>query len=398
MRSNRGSAAVISIIFMMFLLIIGIGFIPLMNSEVKHASMDMDEQKAWYAAEAGIKYVQAYQKDASLVKEKFGISQKLSDDSDSAAYTLKAFDKTLSRAVDGSYQVTFPAPDSTYTVYSEGVFNGVKKVITKEVVFESSNGSGGESGGGTSGGETISLPGVIQTDGKVTVANSNNTIVGDIYSQKLTDERGDKGAKTHDKGKYTSTLKTKIADSVFEEATYGTLTNLDSTGQWVPIQVEANKKYLINWPLSYNWGYKLIGASGAFVFIHSNSAVDFYTTDGLIGPASGKPITLVFDNAVTLRTPISGNIRIIASGDVILSNVGDVTGVFMLLTNGDITVNRAIKYGFLSSNGAVNLNNSCNMFVGQIQAKKNVYVGTGQLIYDTTVATSDGFVLPDGMQ
>ena len=67
MNSNRGSAAVISIIFMMFLLIIGIGFIPLMNSEVKHASMDMDEQKAWYAAEAGIKYVQAYQNSSSSI-------------------------------------------------------------------------------------------------------------------------------------------------------------------------------------------------------------------------------------------------------------------------------------------------------------------------------------------
>ena len=139
MRSNRGSAAVISIVFMMFLLIIGIGFMPLMSSEVKHASMDMDEQKAWYAAEAGIKYVQAYQKDASLVKEKFEISQKLSDDSDSAAYTLKAFDKTLSKAVDGSYPVTFPAPGSTYTVYSEGLFNGVKKVITKCIIYKNNN-------------------------------------------------------------------------------------------------------------------------------------------------------------------------------------------------------------------------------------------------------------------
>ena len=394
MRSNRGSAAVISIIFMMFLLIIGIGFIPLMSSEVKHASMDMDEQKAWYAAEAGIKYVKAYQTDAASITAILGKSINLSDDSNTAAYKL-----TMKNKADNTPVTSDPEPDKTYIINSEGTYNGVKKTITGDFVFStSSSGGGGSSGGASTSGETISLPGVIQTDGKVTVANSNNTIVGDIYSQKLTDERGDNGAKTHDKGKYTSTLKTKIADSVFEEATYGTLTNLDSTGQWVPIQVEANKKYLINWPLSYNWGYKFIGASGAFVFIHSNSAVDLYTTDGLIGPTSGKPITLVFDNAVTLRTPISGNIRIIASGDVILSNVGDVTGLFMLLTNGDITVNRAIKYGFLSSNGAVNLNNSCNMFAGQIQAKKNVYVGTGQLIYDTTVVTSDGFVLPEGMQ
>ena len=45
MKWNRGSAAVIAVVFMMFLLIIGIGFIPLMSSEVKHATMDTEEQK-----------------------------------------------------------------------------------------------------------------------------------------------------------------------------------------------------------------------------------------------------------------------------------------------------------------------------------------------------------------
>ena len=184
MKGNRGSAAVIAIIFMMFLLIIGIGFMPLMNSELKHASMDTEEQKAWYAAEAGIKYVQTYQKDSSLVKEKFGISQKLSADSDSAGYTLKAFDKTLGIAVDGSYPVTFPVADRSYTVYSEGLFNGVKKVITKEFVFASSSNSGGNSGGSTGGTseETVTLPGLIQAVGNVTIKSSNNNITGDIYT------------------------------------------------------------------------------------------------------------------------------------------------------------------------------------------------------------------------
>ena len=93
MRSNRGSAAVISIVFMMFLLIIGIGFMPLMNSEVKHASMDMDEQKAWYAAEAGIKYAKAYQTEAGNIKNIIGMAVKLSGDSNTASYKLTLKDK-----------------------------------------------------------------------------------------------------------------------------------------------------------------------------------------------------------------------------------------------------------------------------------------------------------------
>lgn len=397
MQSNRGSAAVISVVFMMFLLIVGIGFMPLMNSEVKHASMDMDEQKAWYAAEAGIKYVKAYQTDAAAIKEILGTDIKVSDDSNTAVYKLTMKDKTANSPVTSATSI-FPLEDKTYIVYSEGNFNGVKKTITGEFVFSTSSSGGGESGGGESGGTAVSLPGVIQTDGKVTVENSNYNIQGDIYSQKLKDNRGDKGAETHDKGKYTSTLATKIPDSAFEQNTYGSLTALDSTGQWLPIEVETNKSYLINWPLSNNWGYKFVGASGAFVFVHSNSAVDFYTTDGIVGPSSGKPITFVFDNDVELRTKISGNVRIIAKGDVILSNVGDINGLFMLLTNGKVAVNRSIQKGFISSNGDVNLNSSCAKFVGQIQAKKDVYVATGDLTYDTTVASSEGFLLPDGMQ
>lgn len=401
MNSNRGSAAIIAIVFMMFLLIIGGSFMPLMSSELKHAGTDMDEQQAWYAAEAGIKFVKAYTNDADTIKDSLGQSLRVISDNDTVQYVLKVIDPTDNSVVTSSTS-GFPVTDRKYKIYSEGDFNGVKKVITAEMAFAKSSSSGGESGGdnggGTSGGSSANIPGVIQTEGKVTIKNSNQNIFGDIYAKSFTDERGDQGAGNHNKGEYPTSLATNIPESVFQQSSYGTLTQLDSTAQWNPIAVESGGKYIINWPLSYNWGYKFIGANDAFVFIHSSSPIVFYTTDGIVGPSSGKPITFVFDCAVTLNTRISGNVRILAKGDVTLGNVGDLNGLFMLLTNGDIIVNRSIEKGFLSSNGSVTLNNSCAKFVGQIQAKKEVTVYSGSLIYDNTVANSDGFVLPDGMK
>lgn len=425
MKGNRGSAAVIAVVFMMFLLIIGISFLPLMNSELKHASMDTEEQKAWYAAEAGIKYVQAYQKDASLVKEKFGISQKLSDDSDSAGYTLKAFDKTLGIAVDGSYPVTFPVADRTYTVYSEGLFNGVKKVITKEFVFESSNNSGGNSGGsgGSSGGtgeETVTLPGLIQAVGNVTIKSSNNSITGDIYTtnkNNFSDKRHDNGAASHSKVSTSLGLKTKIPDSVFNIASYSNLEEVTFvtkvSGSSVeanntPLNVNARQPIYITWPIGWSasWGsgtfnYQITGESGGILFINVPRNVNSLDlNNGIVGPSSGKPLTIILNNSsnLTLNTTFSGNIRVLASGNITVAAKGKINGLFMLATNGDITFNAPVEYAFLSSNSNILLNNSCYLFAGQLQAAEDVTVESGSIVYNPIVASSEGFTLPAGMQ
>ena len=422
MKGNRGSAAVIAIIFMMFLLIIGIGFLPLMNSELKHASMDTEEQKAWYAAEAGIKYVQAYQKDASLVKEKFGISQKLSDDSDSATYTLKAFDKTLGIAVDVSYPVTFPVADRSYTVYSEGLFNGVKKVITKEFVFESSNNNGGNSGGSTGGTseETVTLPGLIQAGGNVTIKSSNNNITGDIYTtsnNKFSDKRGDKGAISHNIVSSSLGLKTKIPDSVFNTTSYSNLIEITAVTKVAGSSVEANNTPLtvtasqpiyITWPIGWSasWGsgtfnYQITGESGAILFINVPSNVSSLDlNNGIIGPASGKPLTIILNNSsnLNLNTTFSGNIRIFAAGNITVAAKGKINGLFMLATNGDITFNTPVEYAFLSSNANILLSNSCNLFAGQLQAAEDVTVESGSIVYNPIVVSSEGFTMPAGMQ
>ena len=423
MKGNRGSAAVIAVVFMMFLRIIGIGFLPLMSSEVKHATMDTEEQKAWYAAEAGIKYVDAYQHDAAaVIKGTLEISKKLSDESASAAYTLKAFDKTLGVAVNGSYPETFPVSDRTYAVYSEGVFNDVKKIITKDYVFttSSSGGNNGGNSGGNSGGETVTLPGVIQASGNVTIKSSNNNVTGDIYttdSNNFTDKRGDKGATSHNIVSSSLGLKTKIPDYVFKTASYSNLIEVTAVTKAAGSSVEANNTPLtvtasqpiyITWPIGWSasWGsgtfnYQITGESGGILFINVPSNVNSLDlNNGIIGPASGKPLTIILNNSsnLTLNTTFSGNIRILAAGNIIVASRGKINGLFMLATNGGITFNAPVEYAFLSSNGSILLSSSCNLFAGQLQAADDVTVESGSIVYNPIVASSEGFTLPAGMQ
>ena len=386
-----------------------------MNSEVKHASMDMDEQKAWYAAEAGIKYVQAYQKDASLVKEKFGISQKLSDDSDSAAYTLKAFDKTLSRAVDGSYPVTFPVADRTYTVYSEGLFNGVKKVITKEVVFESSNNSGGnsggESGGGTSG-ATV-LPGLMSA-GTIDLSqygSGSSRLTGDLYAENgLIRDNGYGNDKYnfYQNAGYSNTLFTEISSSWFpslDQVKAKNYTKLLSKYTAKPeIKILKDNFYYVDsttpvdWagnPNGTNWNNyiaEIDGESGAILYVYNDMHIQ-----KIIGPDNGVPFTVVFvnDQESTKNVEIYGNVRILAKSSLILDGGAQRSGKLMVLTNGNLTlIGWSVVSGFISANSNIKIRNGG--FVGQMMAKGTIYIQGGlDITYNNVVLSDKNFWLPE---
>ena len=122
--------------------------------------------------------------------------------------------------------------------------------------------------------------------------------------------------------------------------------------------------------------------------------------NGIIGPASGKPLTIILNNSsnLTLNTTFSGNIRIFAAGDITVAAKGKINGLFMLATNGDITFNAPVEYAFLSSNANILLSSSCNLFAGQLQAAEDVTVESGSIVYNPIVASSEGFTLPAGMQ
>jgi hypothetical protein len=121
-----------------------------------------------------------------------------------------------------------------------------------------------------------------------------------------------------------------------------------------------------------------------------------YTTDGIKGPTSGKPLTLIFDEDVCIDSEISGNVRIIAKGKVYLANRKQ-TGKLMIVANDDVYLIGSTQncLMFVSSDGNVISDSSGEGFTGQIQAAGNVILTTKNNTYNNWVQTDSDFVLPE---
>ncbi len=299
-----------------------------------------------------------------------------------------------------------PKEGTVYTITAVGSYNGIRKVIRKEYTLGDNGGTGGGDEGGE---ETLKLPGLVQAGGKVTFANDGTgAIDGNIYvsdSGKVEDKTngGDGGytdGKIYADKELVHGLKTLIPNSVFEENSYENLQEVIVSEQWDKINLASNTNYLINWPLPYNWGYLIDGtkANGSTLFVHSNQAININTTDGILGPTSGKPLTLVFDNEVVLNGIVKGNIRIFVKKSFTFGGTGNDgdNNLFMIMANNNIFIQRPIKYGFLSSHQNIDLTYK-QYFYGQIQAAGNVYVAS-PIYYSNKVLASPGFTIPQGMK
>ena len=388
MRSNRGSAAVISIVFMMFLLIIGIGFMPLMNSEVKHASMDMDEQKAWYAAEAGIKYAKAYQNDASEIKAILGTSTGISEDNNAAAYQLTMKDKTDGSAVTSSTS-GFPVADKTYIVYSEGTFNGVKKVITEEFVFATGSSSGGENGGGST---ATGLEGLMHAGGTVTFANGGiGSVSGGVYATDVISpdylKLADNNQVHKQSADYYKSLYTKISSDWFiteKEAIKSSEKLSDNTWE---VSVPAGETMYTS---KLKNEHKLIGYAGSRLYMY-NDTMSYISN--IVGPSGDSaPFVIVCENGIDKgNLGITGNVVIIANSAIKITSWGIYDGKVMIFSNGDIKFLSGLNVykGFISSNQ--NIVYEGGSFTGQMQARGNINVNySGAITFDNTVLKAYG--------
>lgn len=391
MQSNRGSAAVISVVFMMFLLIVGISFMPLMNSEVKHASIDMDEQKAWYAAEAGIKYVKAYSTDSASIKSEIGKTTNLSDTDNATSYKLTLKDKTDNSDVTSS-TAGFPETDRAYIVKSEGTANGFKKVITEEMVFVASE-SGGSSGGESN---TTSLEGVMHAGGTVSFANSGiGSVSGEVYATDVTSPEYLKLADNNQVHKqnsdYYKNLYTKISDAWFideNDAKKSSQKLSDSTWE---VSVPAATTMYVN---KLKNEHKLVGYAGARLYMY-NDTMNYISN--IVGPSGdAAPFIIVCENGINKgNLGITGNVVIIANSAIKITSWGIYNAKTMIFSNSDITLSGIDVYkGFISSNQNITYNGGS--FTGQMQARGNIQINSaGTVTYDNTVLKAYG--IPEGI-
>ena len=435
MKRERGSASVLALIMLLFLAFAGGSWVMMLAHENATALSDEKEQQAWYAAEAGMKRakVELEAKNSGwdwltsaeqFSKNNFDYQKVNKDQNDSyAKYGVFIAPRGSTSLISGT-----PTTDTEYDITSVGEYMGTTKVIKD--TFKPLPSGGGGAHGNTDLVEKESKPSVpgdalTLAGGTVTVKNSvsnNAGVVGSIYASSITDNRGDKESNPVVAGDLSTVkgLYTKIADSAFAESTYGTFTKYSSIeGNNSVLTLSDSQLVSIDWPLKWtaSWSetgglfnYMISGGNGAVLYFNlqgSNnnppwSAYDLtgynvvYTTDGIKGPTSGKPLTLIFDEDVCIDSEISGNVRIIAKGKVYLANRKQ-TGKLMIVANDDVYLIGSTQncLMFVSSDGNVISDSSGEGFTGQIQAAGNVILTTKNNTYNNWVQTDSDFVLPE---
>lgn len=434
MRSQRGSVALIAIVFMLFLTIIGVAWLPLLNTEAQQARVDSDEQLAWYAAEAGYKYAYAGLKNGAAADywtaaKGIDVSEH-ANDPDLLANKWRISAANSEPAVTYAVGVTGIMPSGSkaaieageHIITSVGQCNGVTRVITERIT---TTGDGSGSGGGSGeGDENPELPNVLVAAGGSVTVNSNqhinqdsdikNEFGGNLYGSEIKDiTSGEAFTNKYTQGQYPQVLKTKIPDSIFQQKNYSNLETMKSdktsdkyfgsSYQDRCILVQG-KDYL--WKASEVTGRALTldarQASGRTVFIDNSTKNDAFNFSNIYGPASGEPVTFVFSSpqTVTIEATFSGRIRMLFAGAV---NFGynaqsyATNGLTMLLANGDMSIIGSISPGFLSANGNVKIER-ISVFRGQIQCKGNFSTtGNGAIEYDPSVFQDTYFTVPKGM-
>ena len=401
MRSQRGSMAVVALVMMLFLLIAGFAWLPMLAQENKTAQNDWEEQQAWYAAEAGFVRAKTELNNSADGGDWFWLAKSPSK-ADLNAAMRSIVDDILTGTKQAKYAVYIspelsstdaPTAATKYSITAVGQVNGMQKILKKTITTAASN-------------TGIQLSGLIQAGGTVTVENSNYNIAGDVYaSKKIIDNTGNQNPTKNGNyvSTYQSTIATKIPDSVFLQSNYANLTTITPTGQWNAINIQTSGNYLMNWPLDFNWGYLLTSTSDVTLFVHSAKPITFYTTNGIVGPTdtTKPPLTIIFDNDVIFSGgPVTGNVRILVKGaiDYEVNGSKKDNDRIMVVSNGKLQVGREMVYGLLSSNDSILLKNSCPKFVGQIIAKNNVVIQTGNVTYSDIVSKTTGFIWPTGMQ
>ena len=274
MRKQKGSAAVMALIFMLFLSLAGGAWVTMLAHENATAMNDEKDQQAWYAAEAGMKRAKAELIDNSNSKEdwkswltkdknfssdlkKIAVStgkEHRDTESEKAQYAVYIEDTTADASVATA---GMGSSGDKYNIVSVGYYMDSTKIISDEGFTPASSGGGG---GGDDVRTDPSIPGdgLTVAGGTVTIMNSVNHVTGQIYTKDGTVIRENVHAQnplTDDQVSSSANIKlyTKIADSAFAESTYGTFTELSSitkADEWKTISIANDGLVKFNWPLS----------------------------------------------------------------------------------------------------------------------------------------------------
>ena len=406
MKSQRGSMAVVALVMMLFLLIAGFAWLPMLAHENKTAQSDWEEQQAWYAAEAGFARAKTELSNSAEGGDWSWLAASASK-ADLNAAMISIVDDILTGTKQAKYAVYIspelsstdaPAAATEYSITAVGQVNGMQKILQKTVTTAAS-----------SGGDTpTAADAMVAAGGEITVHNpwmkfnSDGTI---FTSSKLTVNTNSDASAGNSNwwAALSAKLYTHLPDSMFVYPsgtakgylTYGGTLNLAANQT-----VYMDSLQITDWqgahPDYTGSSINVYGEAGSTVYF-TNAVASKLVFNGITGPSSGEPLNIIINGDISISNlSFSGNVRIIVNGTLTLGG-GSGSGNFMFLSNGDITVKQSISSIhnlFLSSDGDIVITGD---FTGQMQAKGNIDIWGVGATYTFSGAVLKAFSLPEEM-
>ncbi|WP_455654563.1 prepilin-type N-terminal cleavage/methylation domain-containing protein [Phascolarctobacterium sp.] len=246
--------------------------------------------------------------------------------------------------------------------------------------------------------EQNTFPGLIQCGGFVTIGSGTNSIIGDIYSSDMKEQNWQTYKTNNWKGKYTGELTTvfKNADSIFDKN--GSYNSIGSD-QDIKLTAGEGKKWESDKEnSSLN---TLVGENKSIFYIRlKKKGKNIAFNNGIKGPINGAPLTIIIDaeaqeQTVTIKGPISGNVRVLVNSSCVFDTNTLAKGLMMVICAGNLSYGSAFDEGILIANGDINLPTSCTFFKGTIMAKGTVTVAADRLEYSSRIFNYEGYELPD---
>lgn len=421
MKYQRGSVTVIAVVMLLFLMIIAVAWLPMLTTEKTAAASDYREQQAWYAAEAGYKRAVA-ELEAGKTNSKWEWLSS-GDDLENGTFDEKnilEIQETQTKAVESSaiwYAVAIdginkdktysPEAGKTYAITSVGSCQGIRKVVRKDFTLGDNGESEGEEGGHSN---PADIDGLIHAGGKVDLTNSggHTNISGPIYANGIDivedpSKLEDFYDYTNKDSNYGNWLNTKIPEKYFvDKSNFNDNQRYKNEYGSTPlIVIKENESYFVDSKSVVDRDEKPItnsisilnGASGAYIYIYDGMEKKI---QGIAGPQSGKPVTIIIDNDTdtTVGINFTGKVRVICKSGITFSGYGQYSGKLMILSNGDITTKGfTISSGFISSNKNVLISGAA--FTGQIVAKNNVKIIGQKTTLDKSVLLDKDFWLDE---
>ncbi len=413
MKSQKGSIAAITLVFALLLLLAGGSWLMLMTVEQTASSSDETGQKAWYAAEAGLTRAVSQLKYNNANWDWLSTNDNFPDNSQTVMNDITSLPTTVITDKNGDWyavSVTFVKDGVKrylgasgvekgdvvgFDITAVGSSRGTRKVIKKNMTITPEDPDDTEEYS-----EKPALPGVVQTGGNITVENTSNITGGNIYASSITDNTGGGLGNAANGGSYLYPIKTQVPAGFFSASSYSFDDAISKN--WTTV-LAADKKYYWDAGSQYQeWSTIDASAAGGTIIYVDNYAADSSINITFNGPATGKPVTLIFSstNKIRLGGNYTGKVRIITNGDLNLTNAfGGSAGMYMIVSNGDViigdTPTKALQKTYVSSNKSIIIENSSGI-VGQLLAKTSVTL-KGPVTYDTSVMDDVNFKLPAGM-